>query len=100
MSESYCGDNLPTVLSEFHFQEELFEDPVSAPIFVTDTRSPLEIINSDFKIFANFVKFGHINAVTVPGNRDEIQRTLMEIGFDIFAVTETNIHKKYSKMCV
>ena len=97
MSESHCGDNLPTVLSEFHFQEELFEDSVSTPIFVTDTRSPIEIINSDFKIFANFVKFGHINAVTVPGNRDEIQRILMEIGFDIFAVTETNIHKNTPK---
>ena len=43
------------------------------------------------------MKFGHVNAVTVPGNKDEIHRTLDEIGFDIFAVTETNIHRSTPK---
>ena len=51
----------------------------------------MAIINSDFKNISNFIKFGHINAVTVHGNKDEIEQTLIEACFDLFVVTETNL---------
>ena len=96
MSESYNGDNMP-MNDEFHFQDDLFQELAPPSIIPLDTQSPLEIINSDFKNFSNFIKFGHINAVTVPGNKDEIERTLIGAGFDLFAVTETNIHPNTPK---
>ena len=54
-------------------------------------------MQEDFEKFKNFVKFGHVNAVTVPGNRDELPRMFNEIDFDIFAVSETKIHKNTPK---
>ena len=91
MCENYCSDNLP-----FNFQQSLLEEPVSVSK-TSCSLSPIQEIKQKFKQFNDFVKFGHINAVTVPGNKDEIQRTLEEIGFDIFAVSETNIHRNTPK---
>ena len=82
---------------ELHHQEGLYQELPPTSTMNLDTRSPLEIINSDFESFSNFVKFGHVNAVTVPGNKDEIERTLIGSDFDIFAVTETNIHQNTPK---
>ena len=97
MSETLCGDNL-SLNWELHHQEGLYQELPPTSTMNLDTRSPLEIINSDFESFSNFVKFGHVNAVTVPGNKDEIERTLIGSDFDIFAVTETNIHQNTPKI--
>ena len=80
MCENYCSDNLP-----LHFDHFLLDERVSPPKIYSPALSPIQEIQNKFKQYEDFVKFGHVNAVTVPGNKDEIHRTLDEIGFDIFA---------------
>ena len=92
MCENYCSDNLP-----FNFDLFLLDERVSPSKSYSHALSPIQEIKRKFKQYEDFVKFGHVNAVTVPGNKDEIHRTLDEIGFDIFAVTETNIHRNTPK---
>ena len=82
-------------MEHFPFQNAFLE--VQEKIIKLDfaTRSPIEIMQDDFKNYLGFVKFGHVNAVT--GNRDELVRIFNEIALDIFSVSETNIHKNTPK---
>ena len=75
-------------MEHFPFQNAFFEEQEEIIKLDLATRSPIEIMKDDFKNYLGFVKFGHVNAVTVPGNRDELVRLFNEIDFDIFAVSE------------
>ena len=97
MFESYCGDNLQKNCSEMNFHDSFFQEQTEMPRIDDSITPPLQEIKNNFEKFQNFVKFGHVNAVSVPCYKDEINRILDEIGFDIFAVSESNIHKNTPK---
>ena len=59
--------------------------------------SPIEEINKNLINLRNFLFLAHINAVSVPLHRDEIERIINLINLDILAISETNIKKEYSK---
>ena len=59
--------------------------------------SPIEEINKNLINLRNFLCLAHINAVSVPLHRDEIERIINLINLDILAISETNIKKEYSK---
>ena len=59
--------------------------------------SPTDEINKKLEPYSNFIKMGHANTVTVPKNRDDIELFLLRTGMDIFATSETNIHKNTPK---
>ena len=55
--------------------------------------SPTEELIKKFEPFEKFIKIGHANTVSVPKNRDDIEVFLNRTGMDLFATSETNIHK-------
>ena len=97
MADLNCSDNFHGTIDHFLFQDSFFEEQDEVIRINDEIRSPIKIMQEDFANLKNFVKFGHVNAVTVPGNRDELIRLFNEIDFDIFAVSETNIHKNTPK---
>ena len=62
-----------------------------------DIRSPIEEIKRNLLKFQQFLAIGHLNTVSVPKYKDQIQRILNKIKFDIFAMSETNIKKNTPK---
>ena len=59
--------------------------------------SPTDEILKKFEPYNNFIKMGHANTVSIPKNRDDMEIFLNETGMDIFATSETNIHKNTPK---
>ena len=59
--------------------------------------SPTDEIIKKFEPYNNFIKMGHANTVSIPKNRDDIELFFNETGMDIFATSETNIHKNTPK---
>ena len=59
--------------------------------------SPTEELIKKFEPFEKFIKIGHANTVSVPKNRDDIEVFLNRTGMDLFATSETNIHKNTPK---
>ena len=74
-----------------------FADAIAIPDFQfpdfydDNLHTPITKINSELEQFKNFIRFGHLNAVSVPKHREEIYRVIRETLLDIFAVCETNI---------
>ena len=56
-----------------------------------DEISPLEKMIMDLEPFKHQIKVGHLNTVSIPKHRDEIQWVVGRAGLDIFAASETNI---------
>ena len=59
--------------------------------------SPTDEILKKFEPFNKFIKIGHANTVSIPKNRDDIELFLNRTGMDLFATSETNIHKNTPK---
>ena len=77
--------------------ETLSQADSDIPIVNTTTLSPTEEIIKKFEPFEKFIKIGHANTVSVPKNRDDLEVFLIRSGMDIFATSETNIHKNTPK---
>ena len=92
MCENYCGDNVP-----INFDQYLLEDQFKDWLTDPKITSTIQEIKRSFRKFSKFIKFWHVNCISVPFHKDEIRRVVDEIGLDILAVSETNIHKNPPK---
>ena len=90
--ESNNTDNEFGRLNDSFFQSQPEVSNI-APNFL----SPTDEILKKFEPYDNFIKMGHSNTVSIPKNRDDIELFLNKTGMDIFATSETNIHKNTPK---
>ena len=90
--EDNNSQNIIGGLNDTFFQT----DPI-IPGIEPNLLSPTDEINKKLEPYSNFIKMGHANTVTVPKNRDDIELFLLRTGMDIFATSETNIHKNTPK---
>ena len=89
MDDSY--DDIITALR--NLASDLNSSEPFIPDLDTSFITPAHKINGEVNKFKNILKIGHLNAVSLPLHRDEIQRLLYDTDFDIVAVSETNIKK-------
>ena len=77
--------------------DSFFHAEPQVPIIDSNFLSPTDEIIKKFDPFKQFIKIGHANTVSIPKNRDDIELFLNQTGMDIFATSETNIHKNTPK---
>ena len=53
--------------------------------------TPINKVKFELENYKHILKIGHLNTVSIPKHRDEINRLMGEIDFDIFGASETNI---------
>ena len=53
--------------------------------------SPIDEMINNFKKFKQYLLVAHMNAVSVPLHKDQIQSLLVKTGIDILGMSETNI---------
>ena len=85
----HMEDNI--VLTEnFDFSQSIFDllEP-NIPPLGGDFLTPCNVINNKFKNHENLVKFGHVNARSLPKHLHEVQRLIKF--FDVFGICESFI---------
>ena len=94
---SVNGD-LNNTENEFgRLNDSFFQSEPEVPSIDCNFVSPTDEILKKFEPYENFIKMGHANTVSIPKNRDDIESFLTRTGMDIFATSETNIHKNTPK---
>ena len=86
------ADTLNEILIELaNFPNSInLEEPIIPEL--NDTfLTPARKINKDLEKYKKLIRISHINAVSMPKHRDEIQKIVTETGMDIVCVSETNI---------
>ena len=77
--------------------DSLFQSQPEVQNIKSNLLSPTDEILEKFKPYNNFIKMGHANTVSIPKNRDDMELFLNRTGMDLFATSETNIHKNTPK---
>lgn len=91
------GDNI-VLTDNFDFSQSIFdlEEP-NFPSLSDDFLTPSNVINKKFKDHDNLVKFGHVNARSIPKHLHEIDKIMNETNFDILGTCETFISSNTPK---
>ena len=77
--------------------DSLFQSQPEVQNIKSNLLSPTDEILEKFKPYNNFIKMGHANTVSIPKNRDDLELFFNKTGMDIFATSETDIHKNTPK---
>ena len=77
--------------------DSFFHSEPNIPSIDSNFVSPTDEVLKNIEPFNKFIKIGHANTVSIPKNRDDIELFLNRTGMDIFANSETNIHKNTPK---
>ena len=87
----HLEDNI-VLQEDFDFSQSIFDlaEP-NIPSLSDDFLTPSRFINSKFKNYEHLVKFGHINARSIPKHLQEIVKVNDEINFDVIGACETFI---------
>ena len=77
------------ISGEFDFRESFFHlKEKDIPKLNNNFQTPIEKINKDFEGYENYLRFGHLNASSVPKHRDEISCVATACKFHVFGVCE------------
>ena len=81
-----------TIVDQFNFSESQFDkEEVHIDELGNNFLTPVQVINNNLNLHKNLINMAHINAVSIPKHKAEIQRSINDTNLDILAVIETNI---------
>ena len=91
------GDNI-VLKDTFDFSQPMFDlvEP-NIPPLSDDFLKPCDFINKKFDGLENLLKFGHVNARSLPKHLHEIMKIAFAAGLDIFGACETFITQNTPK---
>ena len=95
MSENIDLNNSEAELGRLN--DSFFHPEPEVPVIDSNFLSPTDEVLKKFDPYKQFIKIGHANTVSIPKNRDDIELFLNQTGMDLFATSETNIHKNTPK---
>ena len=80
---------------EFNFDEAHFiDEEIYIPKLNSNYSTPIQEINNNLNNYSKLIKIAHLNAVSLPKHRDEINRIINSTKLDIIGISETNVKKQ------